>query len=237
MKNYLVLLSGGAGRRLKGVDIPKQYILVKDKPVIIYTLERIEGLDEVEQIVIVAHAEWRDQIRKWIKEFSISKPFVFADPGDDRQTSILHGLEKCMEMSDSEDDIVVIHDAVRPMTEHSLFLACINGVEDHVGCMSSYASLSTMYFSNSGTKVDNIINRDLLYVGQTPEAYRLREYYKINAEATDEERQMTRGSSEIAFRHGMTIKLIEADEINFKITTMKDLKRFEQNIWAQGANW
>ena len=66
MKNYLVLLSGGAGRRLKGVDIPKQYILVKDKPVIIYTLERIEGLDEVEQIVIVAHAEWRDQIRKWI---------------------------------------------------------------------------------------------------------------------------------------------------------------------------
>ena len=237
MKTFLVLLSGGSGTRLKGVDIPKQYVLVKNKPILIYTLEKIDQVEAIDTVVAVSAPEWTDQIREWIKEFGISKDIVYTVSGDNRQASILSGLKKCMELSESPEDIVVIHDAVRPMTEPELFMACINGVEENVGCMSSYASLDTMYFSNSGDQVDNIINRDLLYVGQTPEAYLLKDYYEINAGASEEELKITRGSSEIAYRHGMKIRLIAADELNYKITTMKDLKRFEQNVWAEGENW
>ena len=84
----------------------------------------------------------------------------------------------------------------------------------------------TIYQSSDGTKIDHLLERSTLFAGQAPEAFRLHPYAKINREASKEELSLTRGTSEIAYRHGMDVAMTPGDERNFKITTRSDLERF-----------
>ena len=187
--NYAIILSGGIGTRMQMGDFPKQYLEVKEKPILLYTLEQFQRSSAVEKIVIVAADAWREKIRGWMEEDGITKFLAFADAGDTRQESIHNGLTVCMEDSVSENDGVIIHDG-------------------------------------DGPKIDHLLERSTLFAGQAPEAFRLHPYAKINREASKEELSLTRGTSEIAYRHGLDVAMIPGDERNFKITTRSDLERF-----------
>ena len=197
--NYAIILSGGIGTRMQMGDFPKQYLEVEKKPILLYTLEQFQKSSAVEKIVIVAADAWREKIRGWMEEDGITKFLAFADAGDTRQESIHNGLTVCMEDSVSENDGVIIHDGVRPLVSEQLIGDCLAALADHEGCMP---------------------------VLPMPEAFRLHPYAKINREASEEELSLTRGTSEIAYRHGMDVAMIPGDERNFKITTRSDLERF-----------
>lgn len=95
-----------------------------------------------------------------------------------------------------------------------------------MSCMPVLPMKDTIYQSSDGTKIDHLLERSTLFAGQAPEAFRLHPYAKINREASKEELSLTRGTSEIAYRHGMDVAMIPGDERNFKITTRSDLERF-----------
>lgn len=225
---YAIILAGGIGSRMNMPGDPKQYLVVKDKPIIMYSIEAFQHTEEIDKIIVVAAEKWKPSIKEWMNVYSISKFADVAEPGKNRQESIFSGLKKCIAMSQSEDDLVIVHDAVRPLITSELIRNCIDALEDNDACMPIIPVKDTIYCSSDGNHISGLLDRNILYAGQTPEGFKLKKYYDINTNASEEERSLTRGSSEIAYKKGMNVKLIPGDENNFKITTGFDYHRFIQ---------
>ena len=223
MKNSLIILSGGTGSRMKS-DIPKQYIEVYGKPVISYTLNSFDFF-LFENIVIVVADFWKDYVMKICRNDFPNNYFTYAPAGASRQESILNGL-KVLKGKAVNDDIVIIHDAARPYCSNELVEKLLSACNTANGAMPVLPVKDTVYLSNDGSEISSLLDRDKLFCGQAPEAFKYGRYLEINEKLSSEDLAKVRGSSEIAFRNGMKIALVEGDEANFKITTPADLERF-----------
>lgn len=227
--NIAIILAGGTGTRL-GTDIPKQYIIVKDEPVFMYCLRTFQVHRQIDKIVIVAAHEWQNFILEWIQKKQIDKFASFAIPGESRQHSILSGLKEARRIGNETTDNVIIHDAARPFLSEKIVTGCINGLEKYDGILPVLPVKDTMYLSEDGISITSLLNRDHIYIGQSPESFRLNAYYKANVSTSDDHLNEIRGSSEIAYKAGMRVGLISGDERNYKITTRTDLDKFEMDI-------
>lgn len=223
--NTAVILAGGVGSRM-GVDRPKQYLVVKDKPIISYCLDIFQNHNEIDKIVIVVSDEWKDYVQELVEKYGVSKVCGYASAGETRQHSIYNGL-KCINLNVPETEICIIHDAARPLVSDKIICDCITGATEDDGAMPVISVKDTIYQSNNGKTINNLLNRSELFAGQAPESFKFKEYFKIHNEVADSEIASTAGSSEIAYRHGMKIRLVKGSERNFKITTIEDLETFE----------
>ena len=221
---YAIILSGGVGTRL-GLDIPKQYVKVKDKTVLQYVVEKIEACTLIQGYVIVAAEEWQDDI---LSMMDLSEKFLgFAASGENRQLSIYHGLLELKKVA-KDHDLVLVQDAARPNTSDDLLLRCMQ-LDDFVdGAMPVLPMKDTVYISHTGSRVDELLNREEVFAGQAPESFRFGKYLRANERLLPDEILHINGSTEPAVRAGMNIALIEGEESNFKITTAADLERFCQ---------
>lgn len=231
--NYAVILSGGIGSRMRADGYPKQYMHVAGKPILFYPLETFDKTECVDKIIIVANEVWQEDIRKWLDEYHIQKFDRFAEPGDSRQGSILNGLLACMETSTSDKDKVIIHDGVRPLVSSALITECFRQLEEHDGCMPVISINDTVYQSFNGSSISTLLDRSTLFKGQSPESFHLKAFTELNRSVTKEELNATRGTSEIAFRHGMDVALIPGEDTNFKLTTPADMAQFESIVSGQ----
>lgn len=231
--NYAVILSGGTGSRLKGIDIPKQYYQVGAGTIISYVIETIEQAECMDAYIIVAAKEWQGFIQEEIKRLSQVNPvsgskfYGFAEPGENRQISILHGLQGLKRQA-GERDIVLIQDAARPLTSEALIQKCIEAAKGADGAMPVLRMKDTVYYSTDGKKIDSLLERDKILAGQAPEAFVYGAYLRANERLTREELLEINGSSEPAIKAGMNIALVDGEEHNLKITTAEDLRRFER---------
>ena len=221
---YAIILSGGVGTRL-GLDIPKQYVKVKDKTVLQYVVEKIEACTLIQGYVIVAAEEWQDDI---LSMMNLSEKFLgFAASGENRQLSIYHGLLELKKVA-KDHDLVLVQDAARPNTSDDLLLRCMQLDDSVDGAMPVLPMKDTVYISHTGSRVDELLNREEVFAGQAPESFRFGKYLRANEMLLPDEILHINGSTEPAARAGMNIALIEGEESNFKITTVADLERFCQ---------
>lgn len=228
--NYAVIVSGGIGSRMKNVALPKQYIEVAGKPIILYSVEKFFACEEIDAVVIVAAQPWHAALHEWISRIPSEKPCLFTDAGSSRQASVYEGLEVCVKMGCKPGDKVLIHDAVRPLVSEQLIRECLGYSDEYNGAMPALPVTDTIYIGVDGHSITGLLDRDSLFGGQSPECFDLPEYYRINCGLTAEQFATVHGSSEIAFGSGMKIKLIHGDPSNFKITTIEDLRRFEHIV-------
>jgi 2-C-methyl-D-erythritol 4-phosphate cytidylyltransferase len=229
MKNIAIILSGGVGERLKS-NCPKQYIMVNNKPIIAYTLEKFVRRDDIAQFVVVADKKWHDFILEQLRIIEAKQAIFFACPGTTRQHSIYNALKVLKQENAKEEDVVIIHDAVRPQVTGEIIAQCIEGCKKYDGVLPVIAIKDTVYQSVNGKKITNLLPRQELYAGQAPESFRFGKYLEIHEKMNDDEIAKINGSTEIAFKKGLSILLAKGDEKNFKITTMKDLQFFETRI-------
>lgn len=228
-----LILSGGTGARL-GSDIPKQYIAVNDRPVISYCIERLSRHNEIHAIQIVAAQEWQEQIAGWLEKYDVCNKFRgFSLPGENRQLSIYHGLEDIKKYA-QDSDVVLIHDAARPLLSERMITDCVRAMEGHDGVMPVLPMKDTVYRSMDGKTVSALLKRTEIYAGQAPEAFRVGLYYEANKNLFPDRIQKINGSTEPAIMAGMNIAMIPGDEGNLKITTPGDLERFRRLIAAGG---
>lgn len=223
---FAVILAGGVGSRM-GAALPKQYIEVEGKPVLIHTLEKFQASVMVDRIAIVADKEWRDQIRQWLSQYGITKFLDFADPGVNRQASVLSGLVKCDDYSqDKKMDKVVIHDAARALITPELIDKMLNTLTgDCQGCMAYLPLKDAIFFSEDGECVDQLVDRNKLFSAQTPECFYLHAFREVNARLTPLEMEQATGNYELAFKEGWKVCPVKGDENNFKLTTPGDMDR------------
>jgi len=235
--NIALVLSGGTGTRVGG-DIPKQYIKVKDRMLIAFCLGMFAQHKRIDAVWIVAAPEWQQSIVDECDRLAIGNDVIkgFSLPGDTRQLSILNGLRDIASYTASlgeesvDDTIVMIHDAARPNLTAEYIDKCLDALEGHDGVMPVLPMKDTVYYSESGTKVDKLLERKCIYAGQAPEAYRLHKYLDANERLLPDEIYKINGSTEPAVLAGLDVAMIHGDESNYKVTTQKDLERFIQDL-------
>ncbi len=228
--NVAVVLAGGIGARL-GADVPKAFVPVCAKPLIIYCLEILDSDDYIDKIQIVAAEDWMAQVEEWTKEYGVNKKVIgFTIPGENRQLSIYNALVdlRCV---CADDDYVFIHDAARPVLPHDLIARSFIGMEKYDGVLPVLPMKDTVYLSKGGQQVDALLNRDEIFAGQAPETFVYGKYYEANEKLVSSGKiRDINGSTEPAIMAGMKIHLIPGDEKNFKITTEADLERFVELV-------
>ncbi len=222
--NIALILAGGTGMRL-GSDIPKQYIHVKGKMVISYCLEIFGTHPQIDAIQIVVRPEWEKRIQEQMPREAVSKLKGFSAPGENRQYSIFNGLQDIIQYAE-ETDIVIIHDAARPLVSASMLSDCVSACRKHDGAIPVLPMKDTVYLGD-GSRITSLLEREKVYAGQAPEAFVLGKYYDANKRLIPDKIQKINGSTEPAIMAGMDIAMIPGDEGNFKITTQMDLDRFQ----------
>lgn len=224
--NIALILSGGTGSRI-GAGIPKQYIEVGGRTVISYCMERLSAHSGIDGIQIAAAREWHGKI--WEGMGSPGKFKGFSKPGENRQLTILNGLEDIRKYAE-DSDCVLIHDAARPMLSDALISHCLKAMEGRGGAIPVLPMKDTVYFSKDSRRITSLLNREQIYAGQAPEVFRLGPYLKANRKLLPDKILEIKGSTEPAVLAGMDVAMIPGDEGNFKITTREDLERFSRII-------
>lgn len=220
-----LILAGGTGTRL-GADIPKQYIEVNGKPIISYCLDVFLQHSDIDSIQIVADEMWHGFISEHISSVKFKG---FSLVGKTRQLSIYNGLCDIRKYADNRD-IVIIHDAVRPNVSAEIISECILATKNHDGAIPVLPMKDTVYLSENGIVISSLIQREKLFAGQAPEAFKLGRYIKANERLLPDDILKINGSTEPAVMYGMDIAMIKGDENNYKITTPADLQRFREMV-------
>lgn len=226
--NIAIILSGGIGARMGG-ECPKQYIEIDGKPIISYCIDAFVNNGRIDKFIIVVADEWKDYVKHILKE--IKQPVYYAQPGETRQFSIYNALVVAEGEGCACDDVVIIHDAVRPLVTDLIINQCIDGIDNYFdGVMPVIRVKDTIYQSRDQQTISCLLNRSELYAGQAPESFRLGRYLQIHRELSNDEISRINGSTEIAHKAGCKVKLIIGSELNFKITTPEDVINFEQIV-------
>ena len=228
--NIGVLLSGGVGSRISS-DTPKQYIEINGRMMITYPLMIMLKSRRFDVICIVADMSWRDAIDENVAEelshFEDMKTAawdgrVYADPGRNRQESILHAMEA---VEGKKDDVIFIHDAARPFLSIEMIETVLGAIEGHDGVLPVLPMKDTVYLSEDGRVISELIDRQKVYAGQAPEAFIYDKYYEANKALMPDDILKINGSTEPAVMAGMDIVLVRGYEGNYKVTTDADLER------------
>lgn len=225
-KNIAVILSGGTGTRLGG-NVPKQYLEVKGKAIIMYCIETIAKMPEIEEMVICLADDWKAFMQEELHKAGVTKKVLFSQPGEVRQLTIYNALKVLREQGVENDAIVVIHDAARPLVSEALLRRCIDGCQEADGVLPVLPVKDTLYMSKDGNSISALLKRSEIVAGQAPEAFHFGKYLAVHDQMSYEDILKISGSTEIAYKVGLNIKLVPGEELNFKITTTEDFENLK----------
>lgn len=222
--NIAIILSGGTGSRI-GADIPKQYLEMNGKPVIKYCMDTIISCKEIDLVQVVADEQWMDLISDCIEPGYKNKLSGYSMPGDNRQLSIYNAL--CdLEGKVESSARILIHDAARPFVKKHTIIELLSALDESDGAIPVLPMKDTVYIAKDG-KIDSLLDRSTVKAGQAPEAFVFDKYIEANRLLLPDRIRSINGSTEVAYLAGMSIKCIEGDEGNYKITTKDDLIRWQ----------
>lgn len=226
-KNIALIIAGGSGRRM-GLDIPKQFINVKGKPVIIYTIEAFERLPQIDAIEVVCIDGWEDTLRDYLEKYGITKVKWIVKGGNSGQESIRNGIFNLEDKIDSNDNLI-IHDGVRPMLDEEIILDVIAKCNIYGNGVSSMPYNEQIFLKEDEISTTKYIPRETLRRVVTPQAYN----FKLIDEAYHEAFEKNIGISGSSYANTMMVELghklyfAAGSDKNIKLTTPDNLQIFE----------
>lgn len=232
-----LIIAGGSGHRM-GQDIPKQFINVYDKPVLIYTLESFQKHPKIDAIEVVCIDGWHDIVWAYAKQFNISKLKWIVGGGRSGQESIRNGVYKLEDVC-AEDDIVVVHDGIRPLVDAEVLTDVIVTCEKYGNAVSSMPYNEQIFVVDDERSTTRYIPRETLRRVVTPQAYRFGKLDRAYHEAFEKEIGIY-GSS---YTNTMMVELGErlyfaaGSDKNIKLTTRDDLELFKAYLKSGGDGW
>ncbi len=237
--NVALIIAGGSGSRM-GQDIPKQFINVHDKPVIIYTLESFQNHPLIDSIEVVCIDGWHDVLKAYAKQFGITKLKWVVSGGQTGQESIRNGVYN-LEGQINGDDIVIIHDGIRPLVDSSILTDVINKCEQYGNAVTSLPYNEQIFIvdENSPDTTTRFIPRETLRRVSTPQAYK---FDLLNSKYHEafEKKIGIYGSSytnTMMVELGVTLHFASGSEKNIKLTTKDDLEMFKSYIKLEKDTW
>ena len=236
MKNIALIIAGGVGARMHQ-DIPKQFIHVNDRPVIIYTLQAFQNHPNIDAIEVVCLDGWHDILRAYAKQFGISKLENIVSGGETGQDSIRNGLYDIAKRYHDDDDIVLIHDSIRPMVSQDVISDNIRVCRKYGNATTVIPCTSVMLKTEDSLISDSQIPRDNLKITQTPQAFFLNELIGVHKEAVKKDLLPSIASCALYVEMGKKVYLSKGSEKNIKITTAEDIEIFSSLLKSNKPDW
>ena len=237
--NIALIIAGGSGNRM-GQDIPKQFINVYDKPVIIYTLDGFQNHPMIDAIEVVCLDGWHDVLWAYAHQFNISKLKWVVSGGETGQESIRNGVYN-LEGKVDDDDIVIVHDGIRPLVEDEVLTDVINTASKYGNGVTSLPYNEQIFIVNpddiSTTK--QFIPRETIRRVSTPQAYRFKRLLSAYKEAFEKGIGI-RGSAytnTMMVELGETLHFAAGSDKNIKLTTKDDLEMFKGYMKMDKDTW
>ncbi|MCR4751084.1 MAG: 2-C-methyl-D-erythritol 4-phosphate cytidylyltransferase [Eubacterium sp.] len=235
MANIALLIAGGSGTRMHQ-DIPKQFLTVNEKPVIVYTLEAFQEHEEIDAIAVVCIEGWENVLRAYAKQFGIEKLQYVVPGGKTGQESIRNGVFE-LEKHYSPDDIVLIHDAIRPMVSAEIISDNIRVAKECGNAITVIPCAEAMIQTEDGTCSTGSYPRDKLKRTQTPQAFPIRTICDLHRRALAAGITNSVASCTLMIEMGEQVFFSPGSEKNIKLTTVEDLDIFKALLSAKRSNW
>lgn len=236
MKNIALIIAGGVGERM-GQDIPKQFINVYDKPVIIYTMEAFQRHSEIDSIEIVCLDGWHEMLKAYAKQFGISKLENIVSGGINGQDSIRNGLYDIATRYMEGDDIVLIHDAIRPMVDERVISDNIRVCRLYGNAITVVPCTAAMLKTYDSLSTKEQVLRDNLKITQTPQAFFLQDIMNVHKEALNRGITSSVASCTLYIELGKELFMSKGSEKNLKLTTAEDIEIFKALLSAKKDEW
>jgi 2-C-methyl-D-erythritol 4-phosphate cytidylyltransferase len=216
----VLIFAGGAGRRMNSRSKPKQFLEMHGKPIIIYTLEHFERHEEIDGIVIVCIREWIGELKNLVSRYGITKVRLIVPGGDTGHDSIYLGLE-AMRSTAANDDIVLIHDGVRPLITEELITRNIEGVKSYGNAITCEAARESVIRSTNGNVITDVPSRDEMYVAKAPQSFYYENILRLYEKAQADGRKSI-DSAHLCSMYQEPMHMVQSTKNNIKITEPAD---------------
>jgi 2-C-methyl-D-erythritol 4-phosphate cytidylyltransferase len=233
--NIALIIAGGSGERMHQ-DIPKQFLSINDRPVIVYTLEAFEHHPEIDEIAVVCIEGWEQVLMAYARQFGITKLKSVIPGGDCGQASIRNGVY-ALEESHSKDDIILIHDAIRPLVSAEIISDCIRVTSMYGNAIAVIPCAEAMLTTDDEQVSTGSYPRDGLKRTQTPQGFKLGDICDLHRRALDKGITGSIASCTLMIEMGQQVHFSIGSEKNVKLTTLEDIDIFKALLSATRSEW
>ena len=215
-----LIFAGGTGQRMSTRATPKQFLELHGKPVIVYTLEHFEKHPDVDRIVVVCLESWIPELQRLLHRYDIHKVTAIVPGGATGHASIYNGLV-AMRDTAADDDIVLIHDGVRPLIDAELVSANIAVAREHQAAITVERVVESVIRVDGTGSIVDFPPRDEMHVAKAPQSFRYGLILELYTRARNDGVE-TIDSSHLCFLHGIRPHVVESPPHNMKITKPMD---------------
>lgn len=222
--NYAIILAGGVGQRMRNSGMPKQFLEVHGKPIIIYTLQKFEQCDDIDNIVIACNAYWLDHMKDLLVRYGLKKVKKVILGGKDRQESVKNGIGAICAFGAVDDDIVVIHDGVRPLIETAIISENVRVAKKYGNAMTVRPVIESVVITEEDTaRFDNFKKRDATYSLTAPQTFKLNLLQQTYNGTENAVQPIPLLDTALAYTFlGNDIHIVKENNNNLKVTTPED---------------
>lgn len=229
------VLSGGIGSRLENNDIPKQYITIKNKPIIVYTLETLYKNENIDKIIICCHPTWEEYVKKIVNNFfPKNNKIEITYSGKTRNESMYKGCQYLLKNYQiTEDDIILTIDAVRMFVTERIINENIEMAKKYDAVGTFFPVVDAVMESINKTTISNMPKRKYMYQAQAPQTFKIKKLVKYYEALTEEQKQDLVDVTKIFFLNKQTVHMVKGEHYNFKITYPQDIdiaEKYVENI-------
>lgn len=220
--NIAVIFAGGVGNRMHSKSLPKQFLMIHDKPIIIHTLDLFEANPQIDAIVVSCVEGWVNYLKDLVKRFNLTKVRLIVKGGKTGQESIYNALKAAKKISTSSDDIVLIHDGVRPLINQKTIEDNIASVKKYGSAITSVKVKETVLIVDSQEAITEVPNRSRSRLARAPQSFYLADILKAHEVALREGKGDFIDSCSMMQYYGHKLHLVDGPQENIKITTPDD---------------
>ena len=222
------ILAGGLGTRMASGGLPKQFLKVAGKPVIIHTLERFAGNAHIGFVVIDMNESWISYCRDMLREYGLDRDTIRIIPGGDtRFESLLCLARECLNIAaenNYDGEITMInHDCARPFVSDRILNDNIAAVSEYDMVTTSIPTIDTVLLSKDGKISDCVPERSTVFLDQGPQTVKVRHFMQLVDTLSDEEKAVYMEAGRLYIDKGFRVGIVEGERENFKLTTQFDL--------------
>lgn len=233
--NVAVVFAGGTGSRMNLDNLPKQFLTYRDKPILIYTLERFQNHKEIDGIIIVMLSEWIEYTWELVRQYEISKVSAVVPGGETGLLSRFSGLLKAEELY-SEDTVILMHDGVRPFIDKDTISKDIASVKEHGSAITVAPSVETVALKTENGLIGEILDRSLCQLAKAPQCFYLKDLLEAHREVLKSGKTDLIDTAFLMQSQGYPLFTVEGRPENIKITTPNDYYTFCALINSDKAN-
>lgn len=235
--NYAGILAGGIGKRMGRSDLPKQFLLLGNKPILIHTIEQFLISNDIDKIIVAVPANWKSYSDDLIKKYCDIEKVDIICGGETRNDTILNICNHIKETYGlNNDDIILTHDSVRPFINQRIIKDNIDACKSTDAVDTVIPAFDTIVEAKDNKTISNIPIRDHMYLGQTPQTFKVETFINVYSALTNEEKDILTDACKMFVIKNKEVKIVSGESYNIKVTTPYDLKMASLMLGVEDKN-